>query len=142
MSENKTIPTNADVEEFLNNVEHPTRQADGRVLLGMMQEITGKPPQMWGPTIVGFGKYHYKYESGREGDAMVTGFSPRKARLSLYVMDGFEGYDELLGKLGKYKIGKSCLYINKLADVDLDILRTLIQQSVDHMVATNETDIG
>lgn len=142
MSENKTVPTSADVEEFLNNVEHPTRQADGRVLLKMMQEITGKAPKMWGPTIIGFGQYHYIYESGREGDAMVTGFSPRKARLSLYIMDGFQEYDALLGKLGKYKVGKSCLYINKLADVDLDILRQLIKLSVDHMVATNETDIG
>jgi hypothetical protein len=133
MSETKTRPTKVKVEDFLNAVKHPTRKADGFELLRIMKEITKKKPVMWGPSIVGFGSYHYKYESGREGDMPIVGFSPRKASLSLYIMPGFEEYEDILGKLGKHKIGKSCLYINKLADVDISVLKELIEKSVEHM---------
>jgi hypothetical protein len=133
MSDVKTKPTDVKVEDFLNAVEHPTRKKDGFELLRIMKEITRKKAKMWGPSIVGFGTYHYKYESGREGDMPIVGFSPRKQSLSLYIMPGFEELEEILGKLGKYKIGKSCLYINKLADVDISILRELIAISVERM---------
>jgi len=102
-----------------------------------MKEVTGKEPEMWGDSIIGFGSYHYKYASGREGDWFVTGFSPRKQNLTLYIMGGFDNYDVLLGKLGKHKTGKSCLYINKLDDVDMDVLKTLVRASVEHMETTN-----
>ena len=131
MSENKTKPTKASVKEFLDNVEHPTRKEDGFTLLKVMEEITGEKPTMWGPSIVGFGSVHYKYKSGREGDMPAVGFSPRKSSLSLYIMAGFGEYKHLLDKLGKHKIGKSCLYINKLADVDEDVLRKMIKASYD-----------
>jgi hypothetical protein len=98
-----------------------------------MKKITMEEPKMWGPSIVGFGNYHYKYESGREGDWFLTGFSPRKASLTLYIMAGFKEYDELLEKLGKHKTGSSCLYVNKLEDVDLKVLTQLIKQSVQKM---------
>ncbi len=101
-------------------------------------QVTKLEPAMWGTSIVGFGSYHYKYESGREGDMPLVGFSPRKQNLTLYIMDGFEGYDRLLGKLGKHSTGKSCLYINKLEDVDLDVLRELVASSYKHMKASNQ----
>ncbi|MCA9899936.1 MAG: DUF1801 domain-containing protein [Ardenticatenaceae bacterium] len=137
MSENKTRPTDLDVTEFLTNVDHQTRREDGFALLEMMKEITGETAVLWG-SIVGFGSYHYKYESGREGDMPLIGFSPRKQSMTVYIMPGFDEYDEMLGKLGKHKIGKACLYINKLADVDETILRQLIKQAYDHMKATNQ----
>ena len=99
----------------------------------MMKQITKENPIMWGPSIVGFGSYHYKYESGREGDMCITGFSPRKQSLTIYIMPGFDGYDKLMKKLGKYKTGKSCLYINKLEDVDLKVLKELISEDVKNM---------
>ena len=136
MSQNKTRPTNDDVVEFLNNVEHKTRRQDGLALLDMMTEITGEKAVMWG-SIVGFGSYHYKYESGREGDMPLIGYSPRKQSMTVYIMPGFDEYDGLLSQLGKHKIGKSCLYINKLADVDEAVLRKLIKESYDHMKTTN-----
>ena len=135
MAENKTRKTGASVEEFLSSVENKRRREDGRTLLTMMRDITGLEPEMWGPSIIGFGDYHYKYESGREGDMFLTGFSPRKQSLSLYVMDGFDGRDEILNRLGKHRKSVSCLYINKLADVDMDVLRELIQQSFEHSKA-------
>ena len=101
-----------------------------------MSEITGEPAEMWGGSIIGFGSYHYVYESGREGDWFLTGFAPRKQSLTLYIMPGFEHYDDLLARLGKHKIGRSCLYINKLADVDMDVLRELVAESVSHMRRT------
>ena len=136
MSENKTKPTDQDVIDFLNDVEHKTRRQDGFTLLEMMQEITGEEAVMWG-SIIGFGSYHYKYESGREGDMPLIGFSPRKQSMTLYIMPGFDDYEDLLGKLGKHKIGKACLYVNKLADVDADVLRKLIKRSYTHMKETN-----
>jgi hypothetical protein len=131
MPDLKTRKTDASVQDFLNAVEHPTRRADGFAILEMMRQITGKEPAMWGPSIVGFGSYTYKYASGQEGEWPVVGFSPRKRNLTLYIMSGFDQYEELLAKLGKYKTGKSCLYINKLADVDREILEELVRRSVD-----------
>ena len=137
MSENKTRPTESDVVDFLNNVEHKTRRQDGLTLLEMMKEITEEDAVMWGTSIVGFGSYHYKYESGREGDMPLVGFSPRKQSMTVYIMPGFDAYETLLGELGKHKIGRSCLYINKLADVDESVLRRLIKESYIHMKETN-----
>ena len=134
MSEPKTTPTDVRVEDFLDAVEHPQRKADGYELLRIMSDITKEEPVMWGPSIIGFGSYHYKYESGREGDMPVTGFSPRKQSLSLYIMSGFNEYEDLLEKLGKHKVGKSCLYINKLADVDISVLKEIIRKSVEKLV--------
>ena len=133
MADNKTKPMDTSVEDFLNSVEHAGKRADSYILLDLLRDITGEQATMWGPSIVGFGSYHYKYASGREGDMPVTGFSPRKQSLTLYIMPGFDAYEGLLAKLGKHKTGKSCLYINKLADVDMDVLRALVKQSVDAM---------
>ncbi len=138
MAENKTRKTGASVEDFLASVENKRRREDGSTILEMMKQITGMEPEMWGPTIIGFGDYHYKYASGREGDMFLTGFSPRKQNLSLYVMDEFEGRDDLLARLGKHRKSVSCLYINKLADVDMDVLRELIQRSFEHSRANAE----
>ncbi|HKJ27189.1 MAG TPA: DUF1801 domain-containing protein [Anaerolineales bacterium] len=133
MSENKTKPTDAKVEKFLNSVENEKRKIDSFEVLELMKQITGEPAKMWGDSIVGFGSYHYKYASGREGDWFLAGFSPRKQSLTLYITAGFIYYEELLAKLGKYKTGKSCLYINKLEDVDQEVLKELIKESVEHM---------
>ena len=137
MAENKTQKTGASVEDFLASVENRTRREDGFRLLQMMQEVTGLEPEMWGPSMVGFGDYHYRYESGREGDIFLTGFSPRKQSLSLYIMAGFDAYEGLLSRLGKHRMGASCLYINKLADVDMDVLRELVLQSFEHARANS-----
>ncbi len=129
-SDMKTTENDGSVHDFLAAVEHPTRRADAEVLLEMMGRVTGRPAKMWGDSIIGFGRYHYKYESGREGDFFVTGFSPRKTATTVYIMPGFSQYDDLMGKLGKYKTGRSCLYINKLADVDLKVLEKMVSKSV------------
>jgi hypothetical protein len=133
MAENKTKPTDKSVTEFLESVEDKTKREDSFKLVELMQEITGEEPKMWGPTMVGFGTYHYKYESGREGDAMRVGFSPRKANLVLYIIAGFAEEQGLLNKLGKHSTGKSCLYIKKLADVDMAVLREMVERSVKYM---------
>ena len=133
MSEIKTRPTDASVEAFIDAVDHPRRREDARTLLELMQRVTGEQPVMWGPSIVGYGSYHYRYASGQEADWPITGFSPRKQNLSIYIMTGFEESDELLTRLGKHKTGKSCLYVNKLADVDLDVLEKLVRASVAEM---------
>ena len=133
MTELKTKPTKKSVENFLKKVEHPTKREDSLRILELMKEITQEKPVMWGDSIVGFGSYHYKYASGREGDWPLVGFSPRKQNLTLYIMSGFEKYEKLLENLGKFKTGKSCLYINKLKDVDIRILKELILESVEHM---------
>jgi hypothetical protein len=130
MAELKTKPNEQSVEAFLNSVEDEKKRQDCLTVLEIMRQITKAEPQMWGTSMVGFGTYHYKYESGREGDWFVAGFSPRKQNLTLYIMAGFSRYDELLSKLGKFKTGKSCLYINKIEDVDLKTLKELIKQSV------------
>ena len=137
MAENKTQKTGASAEDFINSVEIKRRREDGFTLLELMKEVTGEEPEMWGPSIIGFGDYHYKYESGREGDFFLTGFSPRKQSLSLYIMAGFEEYDSLLEALGKHRKGASCLYINKLADVDMGVLRELIEKSVEQAKKNN-----
>ncbi len=139
MAENKTKPTGVDPVDFVATVEHDTRRADTEVLLEMMRRVTGCEPKMWGPTIVGFGRYHYRYESGREGDAMITGFSPRKANLVIYVMPGYDDIGDDLAELGKHKLGKSCLYINKLADIDLGILEQIVSDAVVKMRRDHET---
>ncbi|GAA6209624.1 hypothetical protein NBRC116601_29170 [Cognatishimia sp. WU-CL00825] len=129
-SQNKTVANAADPREFCGQIEHPTRRADALVLLKLFAKETGFEATMWGGSIIGFGRYHYKYESGREGDFLATGFSPRKANLSIYIMPGYQDYSEIMGRLGKHKLGKSCLYVNKLADIDLDVLRELIRAGV------------
>ncbi len=133
MSDPKTKKNDASVVSFLNGVENEKRRTDSFVVLDLMKEVTGEKPTMWGTSIVGFGSYHYKYASGREGDWMKVGFSPRKRNMTLYIMDGFGSYDSLLDNLGKYKTGKSCLYINKLEDVDQTVLRKLVKQSFKSM---------
>jgi hypothetical protein len=126
----KTLVNDGSVEDFLNNVDDEVKRRDSFTLLEMYTKITGEKAKMWGPSIVGFGQYHYKSErSTQEGDWMLTGFSPRKQNLTLYFMDGFNTYTELLGRLGKHKTSKGCLYINKLSDVDTDVLEKLIGQS-------------
>ena len=128
MSENKTVPTSASVKKFIDGVENQRRHADALVLLEMFGEVTGLEPKMWGPSIIGYGEYHYKYASGREGDFLAIGFSPRKASLSVYVGTKFEGAEDLYASLGKHKRSKACLYINKLDDVDLDVLREILRR--------------
>lgn len=133
MSENKTRPTEVSPADFIASVEHPVRRADAEVLLEMMTRITGETPKMWGPAIIGFGEYHYRYDSGREGDFMRTGFSPRKANMVVYIMPGYTDFSTILDRLGKHKLGKSCLYINKLSDVELDVLEELIRAGLADM---------
>ena len=137
MAEPKTKPGRASVRKFLESVDNEKRRTDSFEVLEIMKQITGEEPKMWGPSIVGFGSYHYTYASGREGDWMLTGFSPRKQALTLYIMAGFSRYDELMAKLGKYKTGKSCLYINKLEDVHVPTLKRLIRDSVKHVKKAN-----
>ena len=137
MADIKTVKNDASVEDFINGVEDERKRADSFAILELMREVTGEEPAMWGNSIVGFGEYHYRYASGREGDMLTVGFSPRKRNLTLYIMSGFDGYDSLLAGLGKFKTGKSCLYISKLADVDLPTLRELIKQSVKHVAETH-----
>ena len=133
MAELKTKQNEQDVYEFLDGVSNETRKNDSYKVLELMQTATGVEPKMWGDSIVGFGSYHYKYASGREGDWFLTGFSPRKQSLTLYIMPGFDEYEALLEELGKHKIGKSCLYINKLEDIDFDVLKKLVKESYEHM---------
>jgi hypothetical protein len=130
MSENKTKPTTMSVPAFLDACADDARRADAKALAKLMQKVTGNEPAMWGPSIVGFDSYHYRYESGREGDMLVVGFSPRKAANVLYGAIGFDGDGDLLAKLGKHTTGKGCLYIKKLADVDVKVLETLIKKAV------------
>lgn len=128
-SENKTKPTSKGVEAFLNTIEPQQKRSDCLEILEIMKEQTGHQPKMWGDSMVGFGEYHYKYASGREGDWFLVGFAPRKQNITLYVMAAISQYPELLEKLGKHKTSKACLYINKLADVDKAILKKVIKQS-------------
>ena len=139
MAENKTKATKASVTEFMDSIEDPQKRADARKLAAMMRKVTGKRARMWGSSIVGYGTYHYKYASGREGDFMVAGFSPRKQALAVYIMAGFGRFDALMSELGKYKTGKSCLYIKRLSDVDEKILEKLIAESVKYMRKHYET---
>jgi len=129
MSDLKTRATQDSALKFIEQVENPKRRQDAQAILKLMSQVTKERPVMWGSSIVGFGSYHYKYASGKEGDWMRIGFSPRKANLTLYLMNGFYQYRPLLQKLGKHKTGKSCLYINKLEDIDMQVLTEMIHHS-------------
>ena len=129
MAENKTKETKVSVTAFIAGITDEARRADAKALVKLMQETTGEKPKMWGPSIIGFGSYHYKYESGREGDMPLTGFSPRKAATVVYSMTGFDGAEGLLAKLGKHTTGGGCLYIKKLADVDQKVLAAMVAKS-------------
>lgn len=129
MAELKTKVNTGSVKAFVESVEDPQRKKDAQVLSKLMRQRTRKQPKMWGDAIVGFGSFHYKYASGREGDWFIVGFSPRKQAMSLYLMAGFQRFEPLMKKLGKYKTGKSCLYVKKLDDIDLDVLTELIDQA-------------
>jgi len=128
--EQKTKETNNNVIEFIEKVDNPKKRQDAYKLLEVYTETTGYKAKMWGPSIIGFGKYHYKYKSGHEGEAPLTGFSPRKSKISLYIAAGHSEREQLLNKLGKHTTGKSCIYINKVDDIDLNILKKLIEESV------------
>src|SRR5215471_5713547 len=130
MAENKTKPTELSVGSFVEAISDETRRMDAKALLELMRSATGEKPKMWGPSIIGFGSYHYTYESGREGDMPLAGFSPRKAATVVYGITGFEESEALRAKLGKHTTGKGCVYIKKLADVDQKVLRTLIVESI------------
>lgn len=133
VAEIKTKPTDVTVNAFLSGVGHPVRRADGEVVRAMMERVTGQPAVMWGPSIVGFGSYHYRYATGHEGDMCRVGFSPRAANLALYV-GSFPEYEDLLAKLGKHKRAKACLYVNKLADVDMAVLEEIARRSYEATV--------
>jgi hypothetical protein len=137
MAELKTKPTDESVEVYLNSIEKDTQRKDSFAILNMMRDVTKTEPVMWGSSIIGFGTYKYRYASGREAEWMKIGFAPRKRNLTLYIMDGFDQYDSLLSKLGKFRTGKACLYINKLEDVDLDVLREMVERSVDHVARSS-----
>jgi hypothetical protein len=139
MADNKTRPTRASVTAFMAAIEDRKMRADAKQVAAMMRRATGKRARMWGPSIVGYGSYHYRYASGREGDYMITGFSPRRQALTIYIMPGFDRFQGLMSKLGKYTTGKSCLYIKRLADVDETVLERLIDESVKYMRAHYET---
>lgn len=133
MYEQKTKETDADVIEFIEAIDHPKKRQDAYKLLELFEQTSGFPAKMWGPSIIGFGTYHYVYKTGHEGDAPLVGFSPRKAKISLYVTNEDAAREPLLEKFGKHTSGKSCVYINKTEDVDLDVLQQLIRQSIDYL---------
>ena len=131
MTENKTRATDASVDAYLDAITDPERRADCQAIARLMQTITGERPRMWGSSIVGFGSYHYTYESGRQGDACATGFSSRRPDISIYLSSSFPGQESLLARLGKHKMGKACLSIRRLSDVDIDALKQLVARSVE-----------
>lgn len=133
MTENLTGVTGADVGEFLNQIEHAGRREDALMLENVFRDVTGFAPQMWGPSMVGYGSYHYTYDSGRQGDYLATGFSPRKANMVVYIMPGYSDFSEILRDLGKHKLGKSCLYLERLKNVDLSVLARLIRAGLDDL---------
>jgi hypothetical protein len=133
MAEQKTKPTEQSVESFLDNIADESVRDDCASLVKLMKKVTGAKPKMWGTSIIGFGQYHYKYESGHEGDSCLTGFSPRKQNITVYVMPGFAEQTDLQSKLGKHKAGKGCIYIKRLADVDTKILERMIDHSVQYL---------
>jgi len=142
MAKLKTTQNDLSVNDFLNGIEDAERRRDCRTVMGLMKEATGEKPRMWGPSIVGFGSYHYKYDSGHEGDCCLIGFSPRKQALTLYILPGFDRYAELTPKLGKCTTGKSCLYIKRMADIHLPSLKELIRESVKHMSGRKDVAVG
>lgn len=127
MSGNKTQVTDVNPADFITGVQPERRRRDAQTLLPFFREVTGFAPRMWGPSIIGYGRYHYVYQTGREGDLLATGFSPRKAGLSIYIMPGYQDYGDILGRLGKHKTGRACLYVNRLDDIDMDVLAELIR---------------
>ena len=133
MAKNKTAPTTQSVTDFIAAVESETKRDDSRRLIKLFKELTGFEPHMWGPTIVGFGSYHYKYASGHEGDAPIAGFSPRKDALAIYLDTGYDNKEALLKQLGKHKMGVSCLYVKKLEDIKIDVLKEMITNSIAHV---------
>jgi hypothetical protein len=133
MKQNKTLPTGNSVLDFIEKVENEDRKKDAYRLLDIMQELSGKEPVLWGPSIIGFDSYHYKYDTGREGDMCLVGFSPRKDKLSVYIMPGFHHFEEELSALGPHKLGKACLYIKTLSTINETVLRQIIQKSIDLM---------
>ncbi len=133
MAENKTTWTDKDVTEFVNSVDNEVKRRESFELIDIFRSISGFEPTMWGPSIIGFGKYHYKYDSGHEGDAPLTGFSPRKDSIALYLAPDMEKREKMLAGLGKHKSGKSCVYVKKLADIDKDVLREMIADSIAHI---------
>lgn len=134
MAKNKTTQTDENVMRFIETfATSEQKKQDSYALLQLMQEVSGHEPKMWGPTIIGFGSYHYKYESGHEGDAPLLGFSPRKAAISLYVFTGLKEHEQFLEGLGKFKMGKACIYANKLADINLEVLKKLMQETIVYM---------
>lgn len=137
MAELKTQKNEKSVTAFLESVQDEGRRKDSFVVLDLMEKATGEKPFMWGDSIVGYGQHHYKYASGHEGDWPLAAFSPRKQNLTLYILPGFDHYEEILSRLGKYKTAKSCLYINRLSDVDLDVLKELVQKSADYIRKRN-----
>ena len=140
MAKNKTTETDASVEDFVSKVENETRRSDSLRLIAILKSITGFEPKMWGPTIIGFGKYHYKYASGHEGDAPLAGFSPRKDSLVLYFASEFDGKEDLLSKLGKHKSSKSCVYAKKLDDLDIVVLEKMTKNSIAHIRRMYQTE--
>ncbi len=140
MTELKTKPTNASIKAYLKTVENAQKRTDCEELLKVMQEITGEKPKMWGDAMVGFGSYHYVYPTGNSSDWFITGFAPRKQALTIYIMNGYSKYDALMKKLGKYKLGKSCLYIKRLDDIDRKTLRSLITRSIRDMRKLSKTN--
>ena len=141
MAEAKTKPTTGKPDEFIASVRDPARRADAAALVRIFRRATGERPVMWGSSIVGFGKYHYRYASGREGDMCLAGFSPRSTALVLYALSGAKGERELLARLGKFKQGKACLYVKRLDDVDAKVLEDLVRQSAAHTRATQQCEI-
>lgn len=139
MTANKTKPTTVLPRDFLATVEPERRREDGLALLDFFDRITGWTPKMWGGSIIGYGRYAYKYESGREGEFFITGFSPRQAALTVYIMPGYRDLSDKLARLGKHKTGKSCLYINKLADIDMIVLEEIVGDGIAYMEANYET---
>jgi hypothetical protein len=133
MAENKFRKTDGSVEEFLGGIENERKRKDSIAIVELMRQVTGEEPELWG-SIVGFGNYHYRYESGREGDSPVAGFSPRKQNLTIYVFEDVERYEPLLSRLGKFKTGKVCIYINKLDDIDLPTLREIVRRSTEDVL--------
>ncbi len=142
MAENKTKPTDADVDAFIDAVDDERRREEARTVLALMGEVTGEEPAMWGPSMVGFGSVHYRYASGREGDMFAAGFSPRKNALTVYLTEGFDEQQDLLERLGPHTTGKSCLYLKRLDTVDLDVLRTLVESSYRHAITVVDTPEG
>jgi len=129
----KTTQNEKSPKDFIASVENEHRRKDATTLLKLFNRVTGMKPKMWGSSIIGYGRYEYKYESGREGEFMMTGFSPRKTSSTIYIMPGYQDLSEMLDRLGKHKTGKSCLYINKLSDVDLEVLEEIINFGLDYM---------